>query len=311
MWTDDPRSLRINQFLARAGVASRRGAEALIREGRVTMNGQVVRDLATLVDPAQDAVKVDGRRVHLLKSTSYLALYKPKEVVSTLEDPEGRPCLTGLLPKGSKGLFPVGRLDYHSEGLLLLTTDGELANRLLHPRYKVVKTYHVKVKGDPPYEALERLRRGVVLDGRRTQPVTIRRIPSRETRHAWFEIEMTEGRKNQLREMFFRVEHPVIKLKRVAMGPVRLGKMRPGEVRPLTSEEEEAIKRQAGLIEGAPPPTRTPIRPRVIRTRRSESAIPEGRATGPETSKRPTHGRRASRPPKGNPGTERPSRRKP
>jgi len=311
MWSEGPQTLRINQFLARAGVASRRGAEALIREGRVTMNGQVVSELATLVDPAQDAVKVDGRRVHLLKSTSYFALYKPKEVVSTLEDPEGRPCLTGLLPKGSKGLFPVGRLDYHSEGLLLLTTDGELANRLLHPRYKVVKTYHVKVKGDPAYEALERLRRGVVLDGRRTQPVTIRRIPSRETRHAWFEIEMTEGRKNQLREMFFRVEHPVIKLKRVAMGPVRLGKMRPGEVRPLTPEEEEALKRQAGLIEGAPPPTRPPIRPRVVRTKKSASAKPAGRASGPEMRERPAPGRKAARPPAGKPGTERRSRRKP
>lgn len=277
-------TLRINQFLARAGVASRRAAEALVLEGRVTLNGQVVTALATSVDPARDAVKVDGRRVHLLKSASYFALYKPKEVVSTLDDPEGRPCLTPLLPRGARGLFPVGRLDYHSEGLLLLTSDGEMANRLLHPRYKVVKTYHVKVKGDPAFEALERLRRGVVLDGRRTQPVTIRRIPSRETRHSWFEIEMTEGRKNQLREMFFRVEHPVIKLKRVAMGPVRLGKMRPGEVRPLTAEEEEALKRQAGLIEGgdAPPPRVPPIRPRVHRTRR-----PDGAKTGAASSGRP------------------------
>lgn len=284
MFSEGSDTLRINQFLARAGVASRRAAEALVLEGRVTLNGQVVTALATSVDPARDAVKVDGRRVHLLKSASYFALYKPKEVVSTLDDPEGRPCLTPLLPRGARGLFPVGRLDYHSEGLLLLTSDGEMANRLLHPRYKVVKTYHVKVKGDPPFEALERLRRGVVLDGRRTQPVTIRRIPSRETRHSWFEIEMTEGRKNQLREMFFRVEHPVIKLKRVAMGPVRLGKMRPGEVRPLTAEEEEALKRQAGLIEGgdAPPPRVPPIRPRVHRTRR-----PDGAKTGAASSGRP------------------------
>lgn len=282
MSSEGSEPLRINQFLARAGVASRRAAEALVLEGRVTVNGQVVTALATSVDPARDAVKVDGRRVHLLKSASYFALYKPKEVVSTLDDPEGRPCLTPLLPRGARGLFPVGRLDYHSEGLLLLTSDGEMANRLLHPRYKVVKTYHVKVKGDPPFEALERLRRGVVLDGRRTQPVTIRRIPSRETRHSWFEIEMTEGRKNQLREMFFRVEHPVIKLKRVAMGPVRLGKMRPGEVRPLTSEEEEALKRQAGLLEGgdAPPPRVPPIRPRVHRTRRPDGAKAGAASTG-------------------------------
>ena len=310
MSSEAEESLRINQFLARAGVASRRAAEALVLEGRVTLNGQVVTALATSVDPARDAVKVDGRRVHLLKSASYFALYKPKEVVSTLDDPEGRPCLTPFLPKGARGLFPVGRLDYHSEGLLLLTSDGEMANRLLHPRYKVVKTYHVKVKGDPPFEALERLRRGVVLDGRRTQPVAIRRIPSRETRHSWFEIEMTEGRKNQLREMFFRVEHPVIKLKRVAMGPVRLGKMLPGSVRPLTPEEEEALKRQAGLIEGgeAPPPRALPLRPRVHR--------PKGPTTTRPGAPEKTRSRTGSpqgkgRPSPSAPGGQRRPRRKP
>ncbi len=247
MSNDERGTMRINQFLARAGVASRRAAEALVLDGRVTINGQVAPELATLVDPGRDAVKVDGRRVHLLKGGAYFALYKPKEVVSTLEDPEGRPCLKDLLPKASKGVFPVGRLDYHSEGLLLLTSDGEMANRLLHPRYKVVKTYHVKVKGDPPHEALDRLRRGIVLEGRRTQPVTIRRIPARETRHTWLQVDMTEGRKNQLREMFFRVEHPVIKLKRTAMGPVLLGKMKPGEVRPLTPEEVAALRKHTGM----------------------------------------------------------------
>jgi 23S rRNA pseudouridine2605 synthase len=247
MSSEERQTMRINQFIARSGVASRRGAEALILEGRVTLNGQTVTGLATTVDPERDAVKVDGRRVHLLKAGAYFALYKPKEVVSTLEDPEGRPCLKSLLPKGSRGVFPVGRLDYHSEGLLLLTSDGELANRLLHPRYKMVKVYQVKVKGEPPQDALERLRRGIVLEGRRTQPVDIRRIPSRETRHTWLQVEMTEGRKNQLREMFFRIEHPVIKLKRTAMGAVQLGKMRPGEVRPLTAEEVAALLRQAGM----------------------------------------------------------------
>ena len=274
MSSDAAGSLRINHFLARSGVASRRGAEALVLEGRVTVNGQVVRGLATLVDPERDAVKVDGNRVHLLKTAAYYVLYKPKEVVSTLDDPEGRPCLSGFLPQGAKGLFPVGRLDYHSEGLLLLTSDGELSNRLLHPRYKVIKTYQVKVKGDPPHDALERLRRGIVLEGRRTQPVSIRRIPSRETRHTWLQVEMTEGRKNQIREMFFRIEHPVIKLKRVAMGPVRLGKMRPGEVRPLTPEEENALKVHAGLEGAAPPPERNPWDRRPPPARSKEGAAP-------------------------------------
>lgn len=254
-------TFRLNQFLARAGVASRRHAEELIRAGRVTVNGQTVTGLATTVDGDRDSVKVDGKRVRVEETQATFALYKPKEVVSTLEDPEGRPCLRRFLPPGVHGLFPVGRLDYHSEGLILLTTDGELANRLIHPRHKVVKVYNVKVKGDPPVEALDRLRRGIVLEGRRTLPVDIRRIPSRETRHTWLQVRMSEGRKNQLREMFFRIEHPVIKLKRVAMGPVGLGQLKPGQVRPLSGEEVADLQRATGLLPGgiAPPPDR--IRP--------------------------------------------------
>ena len=240
-------TMRLNQFLARCGAASRRGAEALIRDGRVTVNGGVVTELATAVDPHKDAVKLDGKRLHLPKASAYFALYKPKEVVSTLEDPQGRLCVRAFLPGEHRGLFPVGRLDYHSEGLLLLTSDGELANRLLHPRYKVVKVYQVKVKGVPAVEALEKLRKGIWLDARRTLPLTIKRIPSRETKHSWLEVRMTEGRKNQLREMFFRIEHPVIKLKRTAMGPVSLGKLKPGQLRPLTEEEIDALRSHAGL----------------------------------------------------------------
>jgi 23S rRNA pseudouridine2605 synthase len=240
-------SMRLNQFLARCGAASRRGAEALIREGRVTVNGEVVTELATEVRLQKDAVKLDGKRLHLPKASDYLAFYKPKEVVSTLEDPQGRPCVRAFLPGERRGLFPVGRLDYHSEGLLLLTNDGEMANRLLHPRYKVVKVYQVKVKGVPAAEALEKLKKGIWLEGRRTLPVAIKRIPSRETKHSWLEVRMTEGRKNQLREMFFRIEHPVIKLKRTAMGPVSLGKLKPGQLRPLTEEEISALRSHAGL----------------------------------------------------------------
>jgi len=239
----DPRtaSMRLNQFLARAGVESRRGAEEIIRAGRVTVNGERVTELATLVRLGRDTVKVDGNRIHLPERFAYFAFYKPKEVVSTLEDPEGRQCIRDFLPRGVRGLVPVGRLDYHSEGLMLLTNDGELTHRMLHPRFKVEKVYQVKVKGEPDVEGLDRLRRGVTIDGRRTLPVKIRRIPSRETRHTWLEIRMTEGRKNQLREMFFRIEHPVIKLKRVAMGPVLLGSLKPGRLRELTRAEQEAL----------------------------------------------------------------------
>lgn len=292
--------MRINQFLARSGLASRRAAEALVLEGNVTVNGHKVTDLATLVDPQRDSVKVAGERVRLLDHPAYFALYKPKMVVSTLDDPEGRPCLWTLLPKGQPGLFPVGRLDFHSEGLLLLTNDGDLTNRLLHPRYKVVKVYNVKVKGLPDAAALDRLRRGISIDGRRTLPVAIRRIPSRETRHTWLQVEMTEGRKNQLREMFFRIDHPVIKLKRAAMGPVKLGTLKPGQCRPLTAEEVALLREAAGLVPGKEP---RPERPRMVRPaplRSKSSAKPEARTPRrprdtDDTRRRPPAGGRTAR----------------
>lgn len=241
------RTLRLNHFLARAGVASRRASEGLIADGRVTVNGRIVTKLATVVDPSKDAVKLDGKRIHLSAEPAYYALYKPKQVVSTMEDPEGRQCIKDFLPKKTQGLFAVGRLDYHSEGLLLLTNDGELSNRLLHPRYKVAKVYSVKVKGSPLPQELDRLRKGIALEGRRTLPVQIRHRPSRETQHTWLEITMMEGRKNQIREMFFRINHPVIKLKRMAMGPVKLGALKPGQVRALTPEEVQALLEHAAL----------------------------------------------------------------
>ncbi len=244
---NDSDAVRLNLFLARSGMASRRAAEAYIREGRVEVNGKIVTDLSTTVKTGRDAVKVDGTRIHLQANKEYFILYKPREVISTMNDPEGRRCLREFLPRPGNQLFPVGRLDYHSEGLLLLTNDGELANRLLHPRYKTIKTYHIKAKGTPSETELDRLRRGITINGRRTLPVTIRQIPSRETRHTWLEVKMTEGRKNQLREMFFRIDHPVIKLKRVAVGPLRSGKMKPGQVRPLTVQEVAALREHVGL----------------------------------------------------------------
>ncbi|MCX7829789.1 MAG: rRNA pseudouridine synthase [Acidobacteria bacterium] len=239
--------IRINRFLARAGLASRREAEILIEEGRVYLTGERVDSFAVMVDPYKDFVEVDGERVKLPKRYSYFLFYKPKEVVSTMEDPEGRACIKKFIPKDTKGLFPVGRLDYHSEGLLLLTNDGELSARLLHPRYKVVKTYELKVKGSPSQESLNKLRRGIFLEGKKTLPVEIKKIFRRETSHTWLEVKMKEGRKNQLREMFFRIEHPVIKLKRTAIGPIKIGKMKSGEIRELKKEEVEELYKSCGL----------------------------------------------------------------
>lgn len=290
--------MRLNQFLARCGVASRRGAEEVIREGRVTVNGERVTELAVLVDPERDSVKVDGERVRLPDRRVVFAFYKPKEVVSTLEDPEGRPSLKAFLPKGAKGLFPVGRLDFHSEGLLLLTNDGDLGFRLLHPRFHVPKVYEVKVKGNPAPEALDRLRRGIVLEGRRTLPVEIRRIPSRETRHTWLRVVMMEGRKNQLREMFFRIDHPVIKLKRVAMGPVRLGGLKPGAFRPLTPEETRDLQEAAASSRPLPEPARRGASGDGPRSRKGRA--PATKKAGPKRPAAPSPGPRPQRssPPK-------------
>ncbi len=246
-----PETLRLNQYIARSGAASRRHAEEFIRQGRVQVNGSVITELATLVLPGKDVVKLDGARLKLPQHSSFYALYKPKEVVSTLDDPQGRPCLRAYLPPGARGLVPVGRLDYHSEGLILLTNDGDLTFRLLHPRFKVQKVYHLKVKGAPDPASLEKLKHGIVIEGKRTLPIEIKKVPSRETKHTWLEVKMSEGRKNQLREMFFRIEHPVIKLKRVAMGPLLVGALKPGQWRELERQEAEALRAAAGLGAGA------------------------------------------------------------
>jgi 23S rRNA pseudouridine2605 synthase len=241
---------RLQKVLARAGIASRRAAEDLIREGRVTVNGQVA-ELGQRVEVARDAVKVDGRLVRPRHEHRYLLLNKPTGFVTTLSDPEGRDTVLDLIPHGlRRGLFPVGRLDYHTEGLLLLTTDGELAQAVAHPRHGCVKTYEAKVKGEPTEELLQRLREGVVVAGRRTAPARIRRragaVPRggrRSTANSWWVVEISEGRTRQIREMFRRVGHPVQRLRRVAIGPVRDAALAPGGYRELTEEEVEALRR--------------------------------------------------------------------
>ncbi len=234
---------RIQKLLAQAGVASRRAAETLIRAGRVTINGQVAA-LGDKADPRQDAVKVDGRRVALTAPYAYLLLNKPKGYLTTRSDPEGRPTVYELLPETwRRRVAPVGRLDFHSEGLLLLTNDGELAQRVSHPRYGCAKLYRVKVKGQPGEEDLDRLRAGVVLEGRRTAPARIVRSAARsKAGNTWLTVELREGRTRQIREMFFRIAHPVLKLRRVAIGPLSDRRLGLGRFRELTAEEVEALR---------------------------------------------------------------------
>ena len=251
---------RLQKILARAGIASRRKAEELITAGRVTVNGKVA-TLGEKADPERDAVKLDGKRVHPARGHRYLLLNKPKGFVTTLADPEGRPTVLDLVPpQFRRALVPVGRLDYQTEGLLLLTDDGEFANRIAHPRYGCRKVYAVKVKGVPPERELDRLRRGVVLEGERTAPARIRRArpPAgpREGGNSWWLVELAQGRTRQIREMFFRVGHPVQKLRRIAIGPLSDERLPVGACRELSEREVEALRRSTrprpGRGAGAP-----------------------------------------------------------
>jgi len=238
---------RINKLLAHAGVASRRAVDALIRQGRVTVNGSVVHELGVKIDSRRDAIKVDGRRIHLApRSSLYLMLNKPGGVVTTLQDPEGRTTVRDLL-HGIRGrVFPVGRLDYHSEGLLFLTNDGDWAQDLMHPERHVARCYRVRVRGTPCTQTLERLAAGIRLEGRRTSPAEFR--VTRPGTNAWLDVTLYEGRKNQIRRMLAAVGHPVAKLRRVSIGGVRLGELPVGRLRHLTREELRGLK---GAVRGA------------------------------------------------------------
>ncbi len=240
-------------MLARAGFASRRGAEQLMTEGRVTVNGELVRELGTKADLEHDDVRVDGVRVKAPQSLVYLVLNKPRGIVTTRRDPEGRPTVMDLVPPVA-GLFPVGRLDVTTEGLILLTNDGAFAERVSHPRYEVPRVYHAKVHGVPDERALGLLRRGVRVDGE-TMSVDRVRLIEAET-NAWVELTLHEGKHHEVKRMLEAVGHPVSKLRRVAVGPVTTRGLEPGQFRALAAEEIAALRRGEGRPEGALRPIR-------------------------------------------------------
>ena len=230
---------RLQKILSQAGVASRRAAERLIAEGRVTLNGKTVHEMGTKADAGADDIRVDGRRLASPERKRYILLYKPAGYVSTRSDPQRRRTVIDLLGGVREYVYPVGRLDYDTEGLLLLTNDGDLADQVMRPG-SCTKTYHAKVRGVPEPATLQRLSAGVVLDGRRTRPCRVRRLRARE--HAWLEIELSEGRRNQIRRMFERAGHPVSKLRRVAIGPLSDPGLPPGAYRRLTQDEIDSLK---------------------------------------------------------------------
>ena len=239
---------RLQKIIARAGLASRREAERWIVEGRISVNGTVVRELGTQADPAKDSIKVDGKRIRPAAAPLYYAFHKPPGVITTLNDPEHRPDLTPYLATlgEKKRIFPVGRLDYNTTGLLLLTNDGDLALRLTHPRFGVKKLYRVKLSACPTDDDFSRLRKGIRLEDGMTSPARARVIDKLK-KNAWVEIEVQEGRKREVRRMFEALGYFVEKLVRIRVGPIPLGPLAPGELRALSKGEIAALKSAVGL----------------------------------------------------------------
>lgn len=237
---------RLQKFLANRGVASRRACEQLILQGRVSVNGEEIQQLGTKVEPTIDVVRVDGKVVSDLDHQVYILLNKPAGYVTTAKDPEGRPTVLDLLPGITQRVYPVGRLDYETEGLLLLTNDGELTHALTHPSHKVNKTYHARVKGIPSEEDLEHLRKGVELEDGLTAPADIK-VLKQEKAATWIEVTIHEGRNRQVRRMLEHIGHPVIYLSRVRLGLLHLEGLPTGKYRLLTPREIIDLKEIAGM----------------------------------------------------------------
>lgn len=295
---------RLQKVLAAAGVASRRAAETLIRAGRVRVNGQVVQELGARADPTRDQITVDGQPIAWPPAYRYFLLHKPPGYTSTVSDVHARHTVMELLPKDAGRVFPVGRLDRESEGLLLLTNDGELAQRLLHPRYHLPKEYAVLVRGRLTERTLADLRRAIVIDGKTAAPAEVEpgepprflaRTPEELTHTAlrgtsaggdtlWLRFVLYEGRKRQIRALCDRAGLEVVRLVRTRMGPLTLGRLAPGQVRRLTAQEVTHLRRTVGLEAPQPGwdagnggPAR-PLRPR--RTARSTPRSGQGRRRG-------------------------------
>ncbi len=233
---------RLQKILSEMGITSRRKAEDLIFEGRVTVNGRIA-TIGTKADPVKDHIKVNGKLLIRPEPKVYIMFNKPKNVVTSLHDPEGRPTVKDFLKGVKYRVFPVGRLDYDSEGLLLLTNDGDFAHAVLHPSKKISKTYLVKVKGILEEDKIEKLKTGVKLVERMTAPVKVKRIRETEN-NSWLEIIIYEGKKRQIRRMLEKTGHDVLKLKRIRVDGLELGKLEPGTFRYLTPEERDKIKKE-------------------------------------------------------------------
>jgi 23S rRNA pseudouridine2605 synthase len=238
---------RLQKILSQAGIASRRASEKLMLEGRVSVNGTTITELGTKADPAHDDIRVDGRRIKAPERHRYLLLNKPRGYVTTRSDPQKRATVLDLLQGVREYIYPVGRLDYDSEGLLILTNDGDLAARLTHPRHGVPRVYEARVLGTPDAHDISRLAKGVTIDGRSTGPADVVALGPGRLR-----ITVHEGRNRQVRKMCEAIGHPVTELRRVAVGPIRDSKLKPGHWRDLTPQEVLSLRRAAASPQAAP-----------------------------------------------------------
>ena len=241
-----PLKMRLQKAIARSGLASRRASEKLIRQRRVSVNGQIVTEMGVQVDPEHDRIAVDGEPIHTTQTRQYIMLHKPKGYLSVLHDDRGRPALIDLVP-GAEGLHPVGRLDLDSEGLILLTDDGKLTYHLTHPRFEHTKTYYVLVRGSPDHKQIQALREGVLLEDGMTAPAQVRQLYTTPwggapRNHAWLSLVIHEGRKRQIKRMGQAVGLSVRRLIRVRIGPLDLGDLPAGAHRPLTRAERNELQ---------------------------------------------------------------------
>lgn len=241
-------SIRLNKLLSERGIASRRTADQWISQGRIQINGKKVYELGVQVDPVKDQIVVDGRPIKPPDEKLYLILHKPRGVVTTLSDPEGRPTIRDLIPKLKTRVYPVGRLDWDTEGLLLLTNDGEYANKIMNPKFGVTKTYYVKIQGDLTATEKMKLLRGVSIIGGKVKALQLAKVKVEGAKtsktNSWWKIIIAEGKNRQIRLMFSKLGHDVLKLRRVSIGGLRLGKLPRGEFRFLSAGACDLVFKQ-------------------------------------------------------------------
>lgn len=268
--------IRLNKYLADCGIASRRKADALIEEGKVVVNGKKVFELGMRVDPETDKILVSGRPVRPAAHKIYIMFNKPRNVVTTMEDPEGRPTIADFFHRLPVRVFPVGRLDWDTEGMILLTNDGEFAQRVNHPKEEVAKTYLAKISGHPSDDQLLRLVRGISIIGGRVQALHVERIKKGADKYDWIKIVVGEGKNRQIRRMFEKIGFDVLKLQRVAIGRLRMGTLKRGEYVFLTPRGVEKIFQKEPMAEKRPRSEKS--QPRGLKNRRPGNSTTGRRA---------------------------------